>query len=61
MIIEAIWDKAKLYWSNLENVFGNADIVDNADIVGCWLLKQSGTRLSFIESILKTPINHLIT
>ena len=34
------------------------DIVHTVHIVDCWLLKQSGTRLSSIEAILKTPINH---
>ena len=37
------------------------DIVHTVHIVDCCLLKQSGTRLSSIEAISKTLVNHLIT
>jgi len=40
------------------DIVGNADIVHTVHIVDCWLLKQSGTRLSSIEAISKTSINH---
>ena len=45
------------------DIVGNADIIGNVDIVDivdCWLLKQSGTRLSSIEAIPKMLLNHSI-